>query len=201
MAYLLNEPIAADFLSVSQPKLATNTNDSDASFGTDHFAFSDLSANNGKHNIIQSVANTTYPTTTVDPMTYAFSLSSAAPSSNIPTLLFTQGVSDVQPTPLTRLTSDPFFTLNPTSTQTILDFTNSPYCYGFVTFTGTTSGPTVTVYTFFWNGSSGTQSQVSSGIAQIVIKFTGSVLGIFNSTLNPYLNCSYTLEFQRIQLS
>lgn len=49
MVYLLNQPVATDDLSVSQPILAANTNSADASFGIDHFAFSNLTVNNGFH--------------------------------------------------------------------------------------------------------------------------------------------------------
>lgn len=49
MAYVRNQPIAGDDLDISQPKLVTNTNGADDSFGVDHFQFSDTSANNGFH--------------------------------------------------------------------------------------------------------------------------------------------------------
>lgn len=53
MAYTRNRPLATDFLSSSQPILLNNTNASDDSFGVDHYAFSDTTANKGRHKIVQ----------------------------------------------------------------------------------------------------------------------------------------------------
>lgn len=49
MVYLRNEPVASDFIAVSQPKLQANTNDADTYFAVDHQGFS-AASNQGKHN-------------------------------------------------------------------------------------------------------------------------------------------------------
>lgn len=75
MTYILDEPVASDRLSVSQPKLKGNTNQSNNSFGINHYAFSDGTANNGKHKVIQTPDQVTDPATSAnEPVIYAKSV-------------------------------------------------------------------------------------------------------------------------------
>ena len=53
MAFLRDYPTASQAISASQPILKENFNASDDSFGTDHFAFSNTTAQNGTHKQVQ----------------------------------------------------------------------------------------------------------------------------------------------------
>lgn len=80
MAYLLSQPVATDRLSVSQPKLAGNTNQLNTSFGVDHYPYNDGTSNNGKHKVIKTPAQLADPTTGDDePAIYAKSVFSTTP--------------------------------------------------------------------------------------------------------------------------
>ena len=195
MAYTLNEPVATEFLSVSQPKLRNNTNGADTSFGTDHYAFSNLSANNGKHNIIQSVPVASHPTTTTDTKTY-----SLVAQENIPPLLFTKGTSDVVATPLTRVNSaSALFTFNPGTIQ-LLDFLDAPYCNGTVIFTGVNSSAVASMgmYGFLFNTNSSSNTFGILTVGAVTLSFIGTVLSMTNAG-NAITNFCWTIDFNRIQ--
>lgn len=51
MAYV-DTPLAAEDLDVSQPLIRGNFQQANTSFGIDHYSFSDLTANNGKHKFV-----------------------------------------------------------------------------------------------------------------------------------------------------
>lgn len=55
MTYNPNIPQPGDLLSVSQNDIKTNFLSADNSFGTNHYKFSDLTANNGKHKFCEFV--------------------------------------------------------------------------------------------------------------------------------------------------
>lgn len=58
MAYTLNRPTASELLQDSQPLIRDNFNAADASFGIDHFAFSDSTSDNGRHKNIRQPQQT-----------------------------------------------------------------------------------------------------------------------------------------------
>lgn len=58
MAFTRNRPTASELLQNSQSLIYNNFNDSDTSFGVEHFQFSDTSANNGRHKIVGQLAET-----------------------------------------------------------------------------------------------------------------------------------------------
>lgn len=55
MVFNRNRPTAGEKLSNSQPLIRDNFNSSDDTFGVDHYAFSDTTANNGRHKDIHIV--------------------------------------------------------------------------------------------------------------------------------------------------
>lgn len=65
MSFNPNIPLPTDFLSQSQQDILTNFQTSDTSQGVNHYQFSDVTANNGKHKFLQMPENAA-PTTAVD---------------------------------------------------------------------------------------------------------------------------------------
>lgn len=100
MSYLLNEPIATDRLSTSQPKLQGNTNQANTSFGNDHYSFADGTANNGKHKVIRTPAEASDPDTTDQPALYCKSVFTTQPQ----VLQFSRIKGNLTPSPLTTFT-------------------------------------------------------------------------------------------------
>lgn len=73
--YLPNIPQPGDVLSISQGQILGNFQKADSSFGNDHYAFSNGSANNGKHQVIRTPDQVTDPATaTSEPAIYAKSV-------------------------------------------------------------------------------------------------------------------------------
>lgn len=123
MAYTRNEPLAGDDLDVSQPKLATNTNGADDSFGVDHYKFSDLTVNNGFHNKVTTplIIGAVHPTTAANvPEFYAMQ-----DYASIGVIQYSRGPSDAVPTPLTSLQSvSGGVAVGAASSTPVFDFTN-----------------------------------------------------------------------------
>lgn len=101
MAYRRNIPQANDALNVSQPQLFNNTNDSDTSFGQDHYPFSDETANNGFHNQATTpiIDPAGHPTTTADYCRFY----AMQDKPTLPILQYSRGPSDAVPSPLTKV--------------------------------------------------------------------------------------------------
>lgn len=136
MAYLRNQPVATDNLDVSQPILFTNTNSCDDSFGVDHYKFSDLTANNGKHNQVTTPVHSPVgnPLTGADePKLYAVkqtvplgAIQYSMPGGNTGVAPF-----DLVPTPLTVLQSTrAAIPIAPAAVIPVLDFTGLPRAMG-----------------------------------------------------------------------
>lgn len=206
MTFTRNEPVATDFLSISQPKLQNNTNSSDDSFGEDHFSFSNLSGNSGKHNIIQSVQNTSHPSASIDTQTYSYMA-----NANIPPLLYDlggsipMGYTPTVPTPLTNVYSpSTLFTLVGIGSVNLLDFTGAPYCSGKAIVTGINSLSQpfyMESYFFFYNSSNiKVGAIVADATTRSTIGFIGNVLiYAVNVGATTYTQLAWTITFNRIQ--
>lgn len=216
MAYVRNEPVASDDLTVSQPKLATNTNSSDDSFGVDHYKFSNTTSSNGFHNQVttpQFFASTTippvYPTvlpvTVANPVLFAFQPTDGAgtPTTNIGLLQYSQGPNNAVPTPITTLQS-PLAGINLAfnATSNVLDFTGA----GITTFalavlyvirTGTLTSNSFMV-SFVAGGSKFVGLIGPNPLSSINAQFSGNVLQIKNN-FGAADTFYWTLQFIRIQ--
>ena len=197
MPVIRDEPIATDFLSVSQPKLKTNTNDFDDAIGVDHVAASSASGNAGKHTIIQHVEEASIPSTTDDLKTFTYE-----PLSALGPLLYNRKENDAIPTPLSCLQSgSAAITIAPSGTSNILDFSGMPYCYGLVFITADFSSATrFPLYNFFWDGSAGYTSLITPSVVNLIIaEFSTSTLRLRNPVgSSTYSNLAWTVEFKRI---
>jgi hypothetical protein len=72
MPFVANIPQPTDFLSDSQEDLRQNNLQLDASFGIDHYTFSNATANNGKHNQVTTplIIGAVHPTTSATDMKF-----------------------------------------------------------------------------------------------------------------------------------
>lgn len=198
MTLIRNKPQASDILSDSQVDLFNNNNAIDDSFGDDHYAASDLTANNGKHRVNTTPTQLAHPTTVDDIKFYAME-----DSATIGPLQYTKNANDQVPTPITCLqSSSSGITLANSQVTNVLDFTGVIFCFGRVTTLGnilpanTASG---NMAFFGWTGSAGFISNLSSS-SLLSFRFSGSALQIINSGLISATidKISWTLTFDRI---
>lgn len=201
MPYLRNQPVATDDVSVSQPILAANTNQADDSFGIDHYKFSDLTVNNGKHNQVTTPAFVANPPTGLPPTTlaaepkfYAFQ-----DSANLGVIQYSRGPLNAVPTPLTHLHSTAAaLVVAPGGTTNVFDFTGLAFalCMLYTSDIAVT-GTNKVAYVVF-TGSSLSISTLNPSAA-LTIQATGNILQIKNTTAPPvaYNNLYWTLDILR----
>ena len=107
MPYVLNRPTAGELQSVSQSLIQGNFNAANTSFNVEHYAFADVTANNGFHNTVTQpqIIGAAHPTTTTNPIIYAMQ-----DSANIGILQYSRGpvfnAYVPAPTPITELHSN-----------------------------------------------------------------------------------------------
>ncbi len=200
MAYVRNEPVATDDLTVSQPKLATNTNAADDSFGVEHYKFSDTTPNNGFHNKVTTPVFVDSPPTGLPPVTVANPVAFGFQySANSGVLQFSRGPNNAVPTPITSLHSTAA-ALGPLSSGTVTlmhDFTGLNLAYGVVYMVGTNVAPlnVYSAYMFFWNGSFLSTTLITGTV------FSATAAGtLLNMVNNQIVNTAYwTIDFARLQ--
>lgn len=128
MVFKANIPNASDFLADSQGDLKGNNQQLDASFLVDHYTFSDLTSNNGKHNQVTTplIVGGVHPNSTVTDMKF-YAMQDTA---EIGLLQYSRGWDTAnsipaQPSPLTFLQSPIApITLTNGVPISLLDFTN-----------------------------------------------------------------------------
>lgn len=197
MAYIRNQPVAADDLDVSQPNLVVNTNGSDDSFGVNHYKFSDTTANNGKHNTVQTpiIVGAVHPTTAAnEPQFYAMQDYPA-----IGVLQYSRGGSDAVPSAVTYLQS-PASAIPITSLGTInvLNFTGiaSALCVVYIQdVSSSAQSPVAQVVS--WNGSAFT-FKVLGTLGTLQVGSSGNIVIITNAS-GGTVNVKWSVQFLRIQ--
>lgn len=197
MAYF-DTPLADVNQDVTQPQIRANFQQANTSFGTDHYAFDNLTVNNGFHKQVTTPDQGGDVVTTTNPVLYAKS-----PYAAIGLIQFSRGPSNAIPSPITFLQSPSSpITLTQNATTNVLNFT------GF--------GPTIaTIYaidtgipksvscTFLWTGSSfyKASAQDSGFTGTLSITTSGNILQVQNSSASAitFNNVYWTLQFLRIQ--
>jgi hypothetical protein len=168
MPFQPNIPQSTDFLSDSQSDLLQNNLQLDTSFGIDHYTFSNLTADNGKHNYVTTPRAVNNPVTaTGHPDVTATQLRFYAmqDTANIGLLQYSRGwdaagATSGVPSAVTYLQSpNAAQTLNgvPTSTLNIFDFTGiTNYCFCKVILHNLATAPADLSYEadLFWRGAS-----------------------------------------------
>lgn len=193
MVYITNEPIATDKLSTSQPKLRDNTNASDTSFGQDHYAFSDLTGNNGLHKKVTTIVQASVPTTTTNPILYSYQQYAI-----VGPLQYSKGMTDAVPSPVTFLQSPatPISILSG-GTSPILDFNTISFAMAYLSVYGVRTGPIyVGLYAqVIWHGSFKLSSILGSAGLSITSSGTQLILGASQNITD----IRWVLEFKRIE--
>lgn len=190
MPYLLNEPIAGDDLSISQPKLKNNTNFSDSSFGVDHYPFSDTTPNNGYHKVIHTPDQVTDPTTSSSISAFYGKVA----STNTGVMQFSRGVSNAVPSPVTMFHSpNTGIDLATNATTNILDFTGISFSLAVVWFQGNSASG---CYYIRQIGSVFRIFKVSS-TGQLIVEAAGNILRIKNTGVTQN-NIFWDMQFLRV---
>lgn len=192
-------PQPSDNLDFSQGQLLSNNQGLDTVFGIDHTLFSDATANKGFHNKVTTPKASSAPTTTTNPIFYAYQ-----DSANVGVIQYSRGPGNVVPSPVTYLQSSATgITLAANTTLTIFSFTGlarslavlymvdyetinlvaSPGCGSFVVWDGTT------VYSTDFAARGGSLQTFSSG----------SNLVIRNTSATNMTKIFWSLQFLRLQ--
>lgn len=192
MAYV-NTPIASDDLDISQPQIQGNFLQANTSFGTDHYAFSDLTGNNGFHKVIRSPDQVNHPAFGLQPQIYGLQRTSATGVQD-----YSMGTLNQIPTPLTNFQA-------PTSgviiaggaVSPVLDFMNTTraMCM-FYANDGTSKLNNLVAY-IVWTGSTLLITQITTG-TKLTAVAAGSVLQISNSVA-PSITAFWTLVTMRLE--
>lgn len=203
MVFIANMPQATQKLKDSQPQLLGNNIQLDASFGVDHYTFSNGTSDNGKHNQVTTpkVVGAVHPTTAVGDTKFYCMQDSSRTGLDIQSGLmqYSRGPSDATPTPLTNLYSIGNVPIANGATIDIFNFgspTVIPVCSGVVTTYSTTIVSRRVIY-FFWNGTTLVFNTLIA-LTSLLIQASGSIMQIFNNT-GGALNIYWSIEFQRFQ--
>lgn len=201
MSYNPNIPQPGDNLDISQGDLLTNFTACDVSFGIEHYKFSNLTANNGKHNTVTSPAYVAFPLATPsatppvtaanEPKFYGFQ-----DSANVGVIQYSRGPSNAVPTPLTSLQStSAAIVLAPGTTTNVLDFTglSRAFCQLFAADLGGTNQ--IFSNTIWWTGSAFLFLPLGT---TIVAQSSGNILQIKNNTAGAMSNIYWTLKLNRL---
>lgn len=203
MTYNPNIPMANDDLSDSQPQLFNNFSIADTSFGVDHYKFSNLSGNTGKHNQITTPIFVDNPPTGLPPVTAANEPKAYAfqDSANVGVLQYSRGPSNAVPSPITLLqsTSAAIVLLN-TGTTNVLDFTGLARAFCMLYLSEMSINPSINnnVYFVIWTGSALVLQRLSSGASGLTAQASGNILQIRNGSGVTLSNIYWTLEPLRL---
>lgn len=215
MVYLRNEPIATDDLSVSQPKLLGNTNQADDSFGVDHYAFSNLTANNGFHNkvttpdFVDNPPTGLPPVTTTNPIFYGFTQPQVGSTLPIGSIQFSKGptanpANPKVPSPVTYLQSiNTAITLASNASTNVLDVTGLTNLIALGFAKGTNANTLVATsacYYITWNGTNFTFVLLGNTNNNLFFRNSANIIQLAdNSTTSGMTGVFWTLQLLRVQ--
>ncbi len=186
--YQPTKPADTDFLAQSAGDIRGNFTQANTVYGTDHYAFDNVSSNQGFHNTVTTplVVGSAHPATAANiPKIYAMQDLAA-----FGVLQYSRGGNNASPTPLTNINSGAAFALN--ATIAILDISGVTACIleGYaIGVQGQTRG---TQATFIYDGSlqmstvtniNGTALQFS--VAGTIISLTGTACTNVYWTIKP----------------
>jgi hypothetical protein len=195
-----NIPQPNDDLSDSQGQILQNFNKANSSFGIDHYSFSDLTVNNGKHNQVTTPAFVDNPPTGLAPTTaaaepkmYAFQ-----DSANVGVINYSRGPSNAVPSPITFLqsTAAPIVMLN-NGTTNVLDFTGLTRAMCNIYASDTVNILAKTAVFVVWTGAGFILTNYFSALALRVIA-TGNILQLQNISGGVLNNVFWTLQMLRL---
>lgn len=208
MPFIPGIPQPTDLLSNSQGQLLGNNAQLDVSFAEDHFAFSDVTAHNGKHNQVTTgayvssppVSPNVHPTTAADePKFYGMQ-----DADQIGVIQYSRGASNAVPSPVTYIQSTqagiPIASLGNID---VFNFNSPTVLPRAMAMLYVMSEPTTTlsrsVSFVFWNGTTAFVSALTSGgIGPNASIDSGTTLRISNPS-GAGIVVYWTLQFLRLQ--
>lgn len=198
MTFNPNIPQPGDDLSDSQGDLLQNMGALDTSFGQNHYNFSDLTANNGKHKVIQTPNQGSHPATAAaEPAIYGMQ-----DSANVGVIDYSRGPSSAVPSPITFLQSPATaIAVGPNSNTNVLDVTGLArgifVLYAFAS--GQIASQIVAQSTIFWDGTTIRAFTVLAPAApNLTIQVTGSIIQIRNGNSVQTWQIFWTLQCLRL---
>jgi hypothetical protein len=201
MVYTRNQPVAGDDLDVSQPFLVNNTNSSDDSFNVNHYGFSNLTANNGKHDNIQTplIRGSIHPTTPAGECAFY----AMQDTNNLGLIQYSKGPSNAVATPVTFLQSPstPISLASGGSTTNVLDFTGISVALAVIYATDSVNQLADLEYYVAWGNNSFNLRQIFvPGLQGFGAVTNGNILQIRNNSSTSLNNVYWTLQLLRIQV-
>ena len=202
-------PQPNDDLSVSQGDLLLNFQSCNASFGIDHYPFTDLSTNDGKHNkvttpVFNAVLPNTYPTTIAgEPIFFAATEKQSGSTLPLGTLQYSVAPLSPVPSPLTTLQSPVApIVIVALGTLNVIDFTGLTDCvflFYLTPWTATSTRPT-NLYTghYFSLPTPTIQLSSATGAIGLVQDAGAGILQIKNTSASSSINVEWTLQIIRI---
>lgn len=201
MPFIATVPQPSDKLKDSQGQLLGNNQQLDTSFGIDHYTFSNLTTDNGKHNQVTTpkIVGAAHPTTAANEPKF-YGMQDAV---QLGVIQYSRGPSDAVPSPLTRLHSAGVIAIAATSNLDVFNFgltTLIPRSMATLTvfkqpIANISSCLFVNVY---WDGKTLVVNNTVSPGASFQAQVSGSILQIRNG-IALGINVYWTLEFQRLQ--
>lgn len=197
MSSYVDTPISTDNLNVSAPQIRGNFTQANTSFGMNHYAFNDQTANNGKHSVIQTPLQGSVPSTvSSEPAIYAYQ-----DSANIGVINYSRGPSDAVPSPITVLQSPVTpITLTGISNTTVMNFSGlaRAMCSLYAFANGLGSLNTAMYANVYWDGTTVAIINNTAAFPALSIKSSGSQLIISNSDGEDIFEVFWSLQMLRL---
>lgn len=201
MVYNPNIPQANDFQDVSQGDILANFMQLDTSFDVDHYKFSDLTTDNGKHKQVTAVSQTSHPTTgSGETKIYAYK-ESVAPLTNLGPMIYARGESNSYQTPISPLQSPSGGTAIGTSTTVdIFNFSNMTNVYAMLYVMDITAIRRMITYVYTANGLLIGKDNLlpNTSLTPLETMVNDNVIQIRNTSPTIAYTIFWTLDFKRI---
>ncbi len=204
MTYNPSIPNPGDLLSTSQGDIKDNFSSANTSFGVDHYAFSDLTANNGKHKFVTTPVPSpvAHPVTAADPKFYGMQ-----DTANIGLIQYSRGPNNAAPSPVTYLQSTIVPIILATSSSTVvLDFTGLRYaiCKAYAASTDDTAATAKNEALVVYDSVSAKLKITNNNTTATSLQFTGNGLDILSLTNGSSVfarnSVFWTLQFLMVQV-
>jgi len=203
MVYKKSIPQPTDNLDDSQVDLLNNFTQLDDSFDVDHVAFSDTTADNGRHKTVTFVKQTAEPTTAADQVK-GYTIEPIAATGPIQ---FSKGESDSVPTPVTGMHLSGLTTLATLSSVDVLDFSGltRATCLASSVRNGDATGGRDSLYYVAFDGTNlrvaeAAKTPQESGSGSPIFRASGTTLQLYNSNSSVSVtNITWSLTFLRLE--
>lgn len=197
MVFKKNIPQPSDLFEDSQSDLLNNNLQLNTSFGVDHYTFDNITANNGKHNLVTTpeIVGATDPTTAATECKfYARTLAGAG------LMQISRGPSDKPITPVTKFQTGNTVIAS-TATYDVVDFTNFPMTIATLWGTDYTRNGILLMANVVYQNGSGFRvlnELVTTGGLRLVTPNATNILKVLNSTGSDSNFFVFTVEIHRI---